>query len=284
MSATIPLVLASATISLYPADVFGNAILTYPVWIGARAEGVTLDAEIQEVESTPSGAETDEYEQVSESHEINIERIWVLPKGPNGNPGGVLGRDYELPRGKFVMIIYGEDKLRTGIYHQRTYYYVTPKRYGLRSQGIMEFGANQVFRARYFEATGGVNGQPVMPQVFAGGDQPLLFLHDGPLADNVYLLGEYIFPSAVRVTKAKGVALASQVTATELTLEIDGVLTEQVIVLPVGYEGEEVSFEIEDLNLIVNAYRKIRWKTTLAPASGGDQALSVSVTVNVDHV
>lgn len=143
---TLPLRLAEAVISLYPEDAEGNAVTASPVWIGARVEGVELDAQLEEVESTPSGAASREFEPLGELHHIRIERIWVLSAATLSGSA--------LARGRFVLEILTEDR-RLRVWHRRTYFGVTMLSNRLRSQGLMHYGEQQEFRARrYVEASG----------------------------------------------------------------------------------------------------------------------------------
>lgn len=143
---TLPLRLAEAVISLYPEDAEGNAITSSPVWIGARVEAVELDSQLEEVESTPSGAASREFEPLGELHHIRIERIWVLSTATLSGSA--------LTRGRYVLEILTEDQ-RLRVWHRRTYSDVTMLGNRLRSQGIMHYGEQQEFRARRFTETGG---------------------------------------------------------------------------------------------------------------------------------
>src|SRR4051812_8588826 len=107
MPTTVPLLLVEGTLSLFAADLNGQPILTRPIWMGARVEGINLTAEITETEATPSGAAHDDFQQLSEAHDISIDRIWVLPFGPEAGAGAVRMVDYDLSRGRYVMQVYG---------------------------------------------------------------------------------------------------------------------------------------------------------------------------------
>lgn len=279
MGNTLPLILATGRLSLFAADVNGQPILTQPIWMGARAEGLRLDADIEEVPATPSGAIHDEFAQLSEQHEIAIERIWVLPLGAEAGPGAARFVDYDFKRGRYVMQVFGLDE-RTGLWHERTYYNVQAKRYGLRSNGVMQFGSDQIFRAGYFTVNHGSSGSSgtLTPAAPSGFEQPLLFTHDDPLPQDEYFIGFYQFPTAVRIGFTKAIALASQASPTVLTLEIAGVLTPYTLTLPPGFAGEEVSDE-NTFNLDVQAHASIRWKITSAPGSGLAEYAGITMRV-----
>lgn len=268
MPTTIPLILAEATITLFATDINGNPILTRPIWVGARAENLQLVGDLQEVEASPTGAAFDEYAQLSEAHEITIERIWVLPVGPEAGPGASRMVDFQLQRGFFVMQIFGIEH-KTGLWHQRTYYGVQTKRYGLRSQGVSYFGSDQVFRAqRYVQAKGSSGSSGTLtPIVGTGFEQPLLFTHDDPVPNGDYFIGFYQFSNDVVIGFTKAIANASQVSPTLLTLEIAGALTGNTLTLPASSPGTSVSASAT-FNVTVPAHSSIRWKVTSAPGSG----------------
>jgi hypothetical protein len=275
MPKTISLLLVEATLSLYPADVSGQPILTHPIWMGARAEGLELGGEIAEIEATPSGAAYDQFAQLSELHEISIERLWVLPTGTEAGPGAVTGGDYDLTRGQYVLHVFGLERF-TGIWHRRTYYGVQAKRYGLRSNGIINFGSNQTFRAQYYVSGGGSSGQTgeLVPDTATNPDQALLFTHDDPCVAQDYCIGFYQFSQAVLIGFTKAIAQAAS--ATVLTLEINGALTAHTLTLPGGSGSVDDS---DTFNVTVPANQSIRWKITTA---GG--AEYCGVTMNVQEV
>jgi hypothetical protein len=278
MPKTLPLVLGRATISLFAADSDGLAILTQPIWVGARAEGLELSSEITEQDATPSGEAYDQFAQLSELHEIKIDRIWVLPIGDGSGPGAVPFKDYDLRRGQYVMQIFGIDE-KTGIWHQRTYLGVQARRYDLRSNGQDYFGSNQLFRAKSFTTTGGTSTPdgtltPVTPS--SSVIIPLLFTHDDPLINGDYFIGTYQFDSAVTIGFAKIIGETSAGSDTVATLEINGSLTANTLTLTAG-SGEQS--DSDTFSVSVPAGHTIRWKVTSAPGSG--RAEFVGITMNV---
>jgi len=280
MPKSIPLRLVEATITMFVQDINGQPILTQPVWIGARAEGLELAAEITETEATPSGSVYDQHAQLSEQHQITIDRIWVLPFGPEAGAGAVRLTDYSLTRGQFVMQIHGLDE-RTGIWHDRVYYGVQAKRYDLRSVAVdRQFGSNQIFRALYYIPGSGTSNSSgtLTPVASSAFEQPLLFTHDDPVLEDNYFIGYYQFSVPVTIGLTKAIASASQVTPTVLTLEIAGVLTSTTLTLPAGSVGEEVSDE-QTFAVSVQAHASIRWKVTSAPGN----AEYASVTMRIQE-
>lgn len=277
MPKSLPLILAEGTLSLFVADASGQPILTQPVWFGARAEGLELSAEIAEIEATPSGAVYDQFAQLSELHEISIERIWVLPIGPESGPGAVKMVDYDLRRGQYVMQVFGIDP-KTGLWHQRTYYGVQAKRYGLKSNGVTYFGANQAFRAKSFTTSHGTSSTDgtIVPVEETGPEFPLLFTHDDPLVNGDYFIGCYQFSVGVTVGFTKAIGQAGPGGDTIMTLELGGTLGAQTLTLPSG--SGEVS-DSATFNVAVPANTTIRWKITTAPGSA--QAEYAGITMRV---
>lgn len=270
MMRTIPLILAHATLTLYRADVAGNP--TDPVWMGARVEEVELLQEIEELDTTPSGAIYPEFTQGFEIHEIRIGRIWVLSSRP-------AGHDYQLSRGQFVMVIFGEER-STGVWHKRTYYGVQARRYDLRSRGIMHFGADQLFRAKHFESDHGISSSN-SPATECDTEQPILFVHEFPLVAPGYLIGVCQLPIKAQIATAKVIAFAGQLAPTILTLEINGALSPHFLILPAG--TGEVSGGAT-LNLTVDANTLLRWKATDGPTTAEDAASMIGLTMNVKEM
>jgi len=276
MPKTLPLILATGTITLFTADLDGQPILTQPVWMGARAEGLQLSAEISEVEASRSGAPFDEYAQLSELHEIAIDRIWVLPLGPEAGPGAERFVDYDLTRGRYVMKVFWIDE-RSGLWHERIYYGVQAKRYGLQSNGVIQFGSNQVFRAQYFLPGRGSSGNDgsLTPETPVAFEMPVLFSHDEALVNGDYFIGTYQFAAPVRIglTKVIGQAGGSPIV---LTLEIAGVLSAHTLTLP-GGSGEVSDSETFAVDVMAN--QTLRWKVT--SGSGADR---VGITMRIQEL
>lgn len=267
MPKTIPHVLSAATVSVYPQDAAGAPILAQPVWIGARIENCHLEQDAEEFESTPTGAVELEYEPGHQRHEIRFERVWVVP--------GDTRRDFRMDRGRYVMVV--QWKNATGrTWNRRTYYGVTPKKYALAAQSQAWFGADQIFRARYFIAEQGAVGSagellPTAPVLTP--ELPILFTHDDPLVANAYLLGAYQFGGAVNLGFVKALAQGGTGGNAVLTLEINGSLTVHTLTLAAG--TGEVSASAT-LNVNVPASQPIRWKITTAPASNAPSLLGVT--------
>lgn len=280
MSKTLPFLLVEAKISLFVADAAGQPILTKPVWVGARAENVELNAEITDVDATPSGAAYDQYAQLSEGHEISIERIWVLPLGANAGPGAAALTDFDLARGRFVMQVFWLDR-KTRLWHQRTYYGVQAKRYGLRSNGILHFGSSQVFRAQYFTRSSGTSSSTgaLTPLPAGGVEHALLFTHDDPLIEGDYFTGFYQFSKQLTVGFTKAICAKPSVgTDTTIALEVNGAVTAHELTLPQYTAPGEVS-DSETLNVIVPAGQSLRWKVMSAPGSTWAEYAGVTMMV-----
>lgn len=283
MPNTIPWVLAEGVLTLYLADALGNPV--QEVWMGARVEGLEASGNIEEIESTPSGAAYDEFEQLGESHEIRIDRIWVVRAGDRA--------DFRAQRGRYAMVIYHEDRV-TGVWQRRTYYFVTTKQLNLKSNGLMEYAENQSFRARYFIgedgrlAEGAASTPGYAPE--SGGsvssvvEQPLLFTHGGVMIAPDYFAGFYRFASsAVRVTWAKVMARAPQTTATVITLEVNGILSSVTLTIPVGAVNVEVSAS-GSFSLDVPAGSDLRWKIVSGPSTVEEAGWCAAVSMNVREV
>lgn len=135
------LVLADATISLYPALPDGEPNLDLPIWPGACAENLRLPRAFEEIESTTTGNAYRQYETLGELLEIHIERIWMVE--------GVTFLPFQPVRGgKYVLNIAWEDR-EAGKCYQRTYYGVQIRDDSVASQGVLHFLENQQFRAEY---------------------------------------------------------------------------------------------------------------------------------------
>lgn len=135
--------LDNAVISLYRSNAAGDGKVGGALYLGANAAGLRLVYSFDEVDSWPSGEPYAITHHVNESHEISIERVWL-----------VNGEEFVMERNAlYVLEItwkwhYDEAQTRT-----RTYYGVTNRSANLDSQSVHEFMQPQVFRARWFETT-----------------------------------------------------------------------------------------------------------------------------------
>jgi len=141
-----PLILLEATLDLYPQDVNGAAVTGSPFWLGVKAEGLRMDENMEEVESTPTGSEYRVFEDLNADQSITVEQIWKVDGATFLDPRPARGSRY-------VMNIAWEDE-RTKKCHQRTYYGVQFRRNSKTSRGVMESINNQSFRAQYYVEEG----------------------------------------------------------------------------------------------------------------------------------
>ena len=286
---TVTVLLGECRTTLYRADAAGNPILEEAVWVGAKTEGMSLGGRILMVTSTPSGAEYEEEEQLGEGWTLEMERIWAI------NPGGVgAGRDFELKRGKYVLVVYWESQ-RHRYWQKRTYYWVTAQEVGMRSVGESQthFGQNQKFGARFYTSESGrlaegAAGNPTTPGSGDGtgtsdsGEQALLFTHLGVMKVGGYFLGQYQFTGAVEVTRAKVYAKASQTTATVVGLEKNGVMTSLTLSLGTGAAGSEVSAGgVVSPVLSIEAGALLRVKVVSGPAGVEEMGYGAGWSMNV---
>lgn len=264
---TIPLVLSEASLTLWPAAASGDPILSEPVWIGARVEGLEIEGALEEVESTASGAAQRQYEPGAESWLIRIQRIWVV--ATNSLKG------FDLRRGRFVLQIVHQCR-KAGTYHRLTFYGVTMRSQKLQSKGLMEYAEAQEFRAEWSTQEGGT--LPATPTVEWIAETPaIVFTCEGSLAPGAYLTGAYAFDRPVRLTTAFAIGLASQGQSTVLRLMMDGMATAHNLALAQG-SGESSGTMV--LGLVVPAGSVLRWMAESAPLN--NQASRVSVAVNLE--
>lgn len=261
--------LLEATLALYPAGADGEPLLDFPVWMGACAENLRLRSRLEEHITHPTGERYGRTYHTDEEHLIEINRLWVLQLSDL--------RDYALARNQtYVLEVVWQDEF-TEVWHKRKYCGVTAQNYDLSSEGVMQFMADQGFRAqRYVQSAGfGV----YTPLATTPPDQNVGFFHDGPVASGDYFLGHYNWGRDVELVSAKVIAEASQVDPTELTLEVAGSLTAHVIEIPAGSVGQEVTDTLAFSGVFVSAGQTVRWKVTDAPGSG--QAAMAAVVLRV---
>ena len=145
-----------ASVSIYPIGPDGAPITANPVWLGAAAEGIRLQQEIEEIEDQPSGALYPETHHGPERHFIEIEKLWevdvpviaqptnltvtLISDGPPTNNG----KEHRIVRGQeYVMTIVWEDFYEPDRWHTRTYYGVTD-----RSMEVGAAASDDAFRSR----------------------------------------------------------------------------------------------------------------------------------------
>jgi len=263
-------VLHEATVSLYPSDPTGAAIIAEPVWIGACIEQMQIGFDFEEVLMAGTGDEYKTAYHVDERHGIDIARVWVLPLPAM--------EDYQpRPNQRFVFEIVWNDEQKNR-WHKRTYYGVTARNWTLNSNGIMEYGAGQSFRAQYYTQRSGTG--IYSPIVAASAEQNVPFFHDGPIALGDYFQGHYLWADEVALESVKVISYAPQTSPCTLTLEVNGVLTSTTIQIPVGTLNQEVSASISP-GITIPANSQVRWKCTSAPASITDAAWIASTIMRI---
>jgi hypothetical protein len=272
MSRPIPLILNEASITLYPADPAGQALLSGAVWAGGCAEQLSLTQEVREKDVTRGSARYPEVILIPGLHEIKLSRLWVLRLSDLADFHIDLAQSY-------VMVVLWEEATRD-TWYKRTYYGVRPRGNGLESQGVMQFYADQRFSAQRYVATSGY-GAYVPATVVANDLEHVFFSHTAELADGEYFLGHYTWPVDKAAISAKVIAGASVGTPTVLELEINGVLSGTVLTVPTGTLGADVSDEIDLTGLTITANEQVRWLVISGPVDPADQATVAAIVMEV---
>lgn len=272
MSRPVPLILNEATITLYPADPSGAALLSGAVWAGGCAEQLSLTQDVREVDVTGSAARFPEVILIPGLHEIKLSRLWVLRLSDLEDFHIDLAQSY-------VMVVLWEEATRD-TWYKRTYYGVRPRGHGMESQGVMQFYADQRFSAQRYVAASGY-GAYVPSPVVANDLEHVFFSHAGALADGSYFLGHFTWPVDKAAVSAKVIASAPVGTPTVLALEVDGVLSGTTLTLPAGILGAEVSAEVDLTGLTIAANEQIRWQVVSGPAVPADQATVAAIVMEV---
>ncbi len=155
-----------AIISIFPVDANGNPMVNAPIWLGECVTGLRIADTLKEVADYPTGAPYGKVHHVDESHEISIQKLWLVdipmenptPSGdigvdvlPSGQSRLNNGNDYRLqPDQEYVMSIVWQDKENPSQWYWRVYYGVTDCSFELSGNGIDgEFGASHLWRAQY---------------------------------------------------------------------------------------------------------------------------------------
>lgn len=115
---------------------------------------------------------------------------------------------------------------------------------------------------------------------FLLGSIPATSYQPNALIVGEYLLNDYAWTKAVKLSSAVAVALAPQNAVVVLELEVNGALTGRQLILPLGGVTEEVTSGSVPLNLTVSAGQSVRWQVVSAP-SPEDSAWRCSVTLQV---
>lgn len=253
-----PFFLSEAQISLYRADANGNPS-TGKLWIGGFVNELETLMDFDEVLMSSSGDNYSTAHHVDENHVLNLKQTWIIfmPTVQDWKPA--RNQPYVL---QLVWTI-------NGVWLRRTYYGVTWRSLKLDSQSTNQFLVGQVLRAqRYVDDTGVLSGgtQPTsnVPSPAPGQVQVINFLRETALITGSYLLGFYVWTSAVNLVSATVVANAPQVQPVVLGLEVAGILTGQTITIPVGTANTQVEATV-NLTGAVLAGQMARWKVLSGP-------------------
>ena len=257
MSDLTPFFLHEAVISLIPALPDGTSIGTTAAWMGACANGLRLNASLDEMRIQGSGAPDPVTYHIGEMHELEIERTWLVRKSNYS--------DFRLSRNQCfrLEIVWNSG----GYWYKRTYKGVTVRTINEQSQRTNHTLLTQSLRANRMVESGG-SGPPDIFTPFdeSGLDIPVAFFLEEELVQDEYLLGHYRWAVPVTIISAKAVAWASQGSDTVLELEVGGALTGHELTLAAGSVGAEVSDET-NISENVTAGESVRWKITSAPSS-----------------
>lgn len=257
----IPFFLHEAVLTLYPAAADGTALEGAAVWWGALANRLRHRMDYDEVLIAGSGESYATAHHVDEQHIIEIDRSWLLRKHLLSD--FVPGRNQQY----VLEAVFNSGPLADRWWYRRTWFGLTARSVNWDSNGANQFLMGQVWRAQRFTQTGG----PGQPDVFtplppgSTDEQSIGFFRENPLINGEYLLGHYRWPVGVLLKSARAIAWASQDDPTELTLEVNGVLTSHVVTLPAGAPGEEVTVDLDLGNHAVGLGQSVRWKITSAP-------------------
>lgn len=259
MSSKLPLFLHEAVVTLYPASADGGAVTGFAIWSGALVNNFRCGLTYDEATVMGSGDPYGTTHHVDEETVISLGRTWILPKSNSIT-------DFKPVRNQqyVLQVVWNSD----GYWYSLTFYGVTGRSVGLESQGTNQFLTNQVFRAKYSLDAGGPNVTvPVFIPVTApaGESEPFGFFREDPFVNGEYLLGVYNFATAVKLGVVEFIGLAP-LTPVTLTLEINGILTGNTLVIPGGTPNVEVSASINLGGIGVSAGNNVRWKITAGPA------------------
>ena len=275
--AATPFFLHEAVLTLYLSDRTGEKLTSAnPVYAGALANRVTFESSYEERKFFSSGDAHPRTQQLDEHHTIDVERTWFVRKA--------TGLPFELRRNqRYVLeIVWYDRRFRT--WHRRVYYGVTTGRLPRTSDGTKHFVERQRFEAETVVVSGG-DGTPeaAAPAASSGGTQVVLFARETPLITGAYLSGTYAWSTIARGVRATIHAKAPQVAACEVTLEINGSLTEFTLTLPTGAQGADVDDEVDLTGLEIPPNALVNWKVTQAPlAETSAYEVTVEMTLEVE--
>ena len=147
----IALNLLESTVTLYPADATGAAILDSPIWTGVTVENLVAKERWIKIETRPTGAPYPKKHPLIQQYEISLARVWSL-QVPTADGGFVANQ------GSYVLDIVWQDE-DSNDWHRETFYNVTISDRERTSRDIDSgFTDGQVFDAEYMSPPSGGNG------------------------------------------------------------------------------------------------------------------------------
>jgi hypothetical protein len=279
-------ILDDATVNLYPAGPDGRTVTGSALWIGACAETLTLSSRLEGVRFAATGARHASMHHLDEQHEIRINRLWVLRRHDL--------HDYKLERNqRYVMEIVWREITRspvTGLvtldeWYRNTYYGVTARSFDRASNSVMEFMADQVWDAEYYETASGdaaFTPNPALPDDDGTTDQ-VLWVHEEQIeaGDPVesYFTAVYRWPEDRVTVGAKAIGRSGNGSSSVFTLEVGGSLTAHTLTLPAATPGDEVQIDAT-FATVLPANQDVRWLCTSGP-SGGDAPYAVAIVMTL---
>lgn len=273
-----PFLLLEAVLTLYPQNSDGEALTDLAVWTGSCANGLKLSESLDELLLAGSGDLYETAYHVGEKHVIEIDRTWMIAR-PNA-------ADYKPQRNQQYVLDIVWRSPKDGFWHRRLYFGVTARNYDLSSSGVRQFGASQVLRAQRYITSGGAEdeeGALIDPAVPSGEAFNVGFFREPIWFADEYLLGHYRWQSAVQVTGARVIAMASSTTDTVIELEVNGVLTGEQLTLPAGTQNTEVDVS-RTFTVSVPAGQAVRWKIISGPDDEESMAWQGAVTMQAKVV
>jgi len=265
----LPFFLHEAVISLYPASADGSLLVGAAVWSGSLANNLRARMALEEFPIQASGARYPRVYHTGEEHAIVIERSWLLRKQ--------LVRDFLPGRNQqyALEVVFESDRY----WYRRLFHGVTGQTLTWNSAGTNLFVNEQTFRAQYFTEAGGP-GAPdsVFTPAPSTTAEPVAFFRELPFVVGEYLLGHYRWEVPVTLGIARLIAWPSQGTATELTLEVNGALTGEIITLPAGTANQDDEVTVDLGGYAIPAGATVRWRITGGP-DAEDAAWRAALTV-----
>lgn len=276
----IALSLGEAVIGLYPSNSAGQALLDSPVWCGAVAHDLSISKRFNKQEYWPTGAEYPERRHEGTGFDIEIGRAWFLPVATK--------EDFDPnPNQKFVMIIVWHDA-RTNIWHRRTFYRAMCDDWNVKSNDMVESVFNQKFTADYDQRDSGEDviyslPSPPSPVPTPGEEayESFLFMHEGPMRVNDYMLGHYSWGYNITIDSVEVISRAPQGTNLVLALEVNGTLTGDTVTISAGVEHAEATASSSSMGVSVSTGDVVRWRATSGPTVTESCAYEVGLVMKI---